>query len=121
MTPRYANGRAARLKPERLQVRILLWVLNAKRHGSVGNWQTTLARAPQYSVVAGMLWVRIPPELLTSTSVLVEQSGVLTCLSRRRSRVQIPSRALEMARYANWQSGEAQTFCLCGFDSHPRH
>ena len=25
--PRYANGRAARLKPERLQVRVLLWVL----------------------------------------------------------------------------------------------
>jgi hypothetical protein len=23
------------------------------------------------------------------------------------------------ARYANWQSGEAQTFVTCGFDSHP--
>ena len=24
-----------------------------------------------------------------------------------------------IARYANWQSGEAQTFADCGFDSHP--
>ena len=30
-------------------------------------------------------------------SVLVEQPGVLACLSRRRSRVQIPSRALNVA------------------------
>ena len=40
-TPRYANGRAVRLKPECLQVQILLWA-----YGSIGNWQTTLARAP---------------------------------------------------------------------------
>ena len=25
-----------------------------------------------------------------------------------------------MTRYAIWQSGEAQTFVVCGFDSHPR-
>ena len=25
------------------------------------------------------------------------------------------------ARYAIWQSGEAQTFVVCGFDSHPCH
>jgi hypothetical protein len=41
-TPRYANGRAIRLKPGCLQVRILLWVLDAQPLGSVGNWQTTL-------------------------------------------------------------------------------
>ena len=35
------TGRAARLKPERLQVRLLLRA--HKTHGSVGNWQTTLA------------------------------------------------------------------------------
>ena len=45
--------------------------------------------------------------------VLVEQPGVLACLSRRRSRVQIPSRTLA-ARYANWLSGEAQTFVSAG-------
>lgn len=43
-------------------------------------------------------------------TVLVEQPGVLACLSRRRSGVQIPSRTLVLARYANRQSGEAQTF-----------
>ena len=44
LTPRYANGRAVRLKPECLQVQILLWVLiEICGCGSVGNWQTTLA------------------------------------------------------------------------------
>ena len=47
---------------------------------------------------------------------LVEQPGVLACLSRRRSRVQIPSRALatNAARYANRQSGQAQTLVTAG-------
>jgi hypothetical protein len=71
-----------------------------------------------------MLWVRIPPEPLTKQSVLVEQPGVLACLSRRRSWVQIPSGTLEttMARYANRQSGQVQTLVIvCGFNSHPCH
>ncbi len=37
------------------------------RHGSVGNWQTTLARAPT-EVGAEMLRVRIPPELLENNT-----------------------------------------------------
>jgi hypothetical protein len=61
-----------------------------------------------------MLWVRLPPEPFSKKLfVLVEQPGVLACLSRRRSRVQIPSRTLA-ARYANWLSGEAQTFVSAG-------
>src|SRR3990172_13261969 len=78
-----------------------------------------------------MLWVRVPPEPLAvflkllppcarlppgkraQLLVLVEQPGVLACLSRRRSRVQIPSRTLA-ARYANRLSGEAQTFVSAG-------
>jgi hypothetical protein len=51
----------------------------------------------------------LPPSPLPPSSALVVQPGVDACLSRRRSWVQIPSRAL-MARYANRQSGEAQTF-----------
>ena len=50
---------------------------------------------------------------MNETFVLVEQPGVLACLSRRRSRVQIPSRTLA-ARYANRLSGEAQTFVSAG-------
>ena len=48
---------------------------------------------------------------------------MLATLSRWRSWVQIPSRTLidKLTRYAIWQSGEAQTFVSCGFDSHPRH
>ena len=38
---------------------------------------------------------------------------MLACLSRRRSRVQIPSRTLA-ARYANRLSGEAQIFVFAG-------
>ena len=54
--------------------------------------------------------------LATVIIALVEQPGVLACLSRRRSRVQIPSRALStnMARYANRQSGQAQTLVTAG-------
>ena len=62
-----------------------------------------------------MLWVRVPPELLEKTFVLVEQPGVLATLSRWRSRVQIPSGTLlTMARYANRQSGQAQTLVTAG-------
>jgi hypothetical protein len=52
---------------------------------------------------------------------------VLATLSRWRTWVQIPSGALEpvkvnrvseSARYANRQSGQAQTLVTCGFDSH---
>ena len=46
----------------------------------------------------GMLWVRLPPEPLrtiTNKHGLVEQPGVLACLSRRRSWVQIPSGSLK--------------------------
>ena len=32
-----------------------------------------------------------------------------------------PIEDADMARYAIWQSGEAQTFVFCGFDSHPCH
>ena len=48
---------------------------------------------------------------------------MLATLSRWRSWVQIPSRTLidKLTRYAIWQSGEAQIFVVCGFDSHPRH
>src|ERR1700680_603632 len=42
----------------------------------------------------GMLWVRVPPELVKDEFVLVEQPGVLACPSSRRSRVQTPSGTL---------------------------
>ena len=68
--------------------------------------------------------VQVHPGLLITQviHVLAEQPGVLASLSRWRSWVQIPSRTLfHSARYANWQSGEAQTFATCGFDSRPCH
>ena len=116
------RGRAARPKPERLRVRLPLWAL----------W---LGRQPadHLGLEPGMLWVRVPPEPLEHEHALVEQPGVFACLSRRRSRVQIPSRALVTrreerpepragrrsreagtARYANRQSGQAQTLVTAG-------
>ena len=75
------TGRAARLKPERVRVRI--------------------------------------PLQAQGQHVPVEQSGVLATLSRWRTRVRIPPGTL-LARYANRQSGQAQTLVIvCGFDSHP--
>jgi hypothetical protein len=58
-------GRAVRLKPGRLQVRVLLWVLKN---------ETWLGRqlADHFGLEPEMLRVRIPPELLTDY-VLVEQ------------------------------------------------
>ena len=58
---------------------------------------------------------------IENLKVLAEQPGVLATLSRWRSGVQIPSGTPSTARYAIRQSGEAQTFVQCGFDSHPRH
>ena len=53
--------------------------------------------------------------------VLVEQPGVLACLSRRRSWVQIPSGTLlmNMARYANPAERRISNVRGCGFDSLP--
>ena len=63
--PRYAIGRATRLKPECLQVRSLLWVLKT----------TWLGRqlADHLGLEPGMLWVRLPPESLARQYVLAEQ------------------------------------------------
>ena len=61
-------GRAVRLKPGRLQVRVLLWVLQKT--------DTRLGRqlADHLGLEPGMLWVRLPPEPLETTNyVLVEQ------------------------------------------------
>ena len=43
----------------------------------------------------GMLWVRLPPAPLKEQHALVEQPGVLACLSRRRSSGQIRSGVLK--------------------------
>ena len=72
-----------------------------------------------------MLWVRIPPELLTY--VLVEQRSARLPVTQEDHRcAAVPGfkshrgRSNSKARYANRQSGEAQTFVIvCGFDSHP--
>ena len=70
----------------------------------------------------GMLWVRVPPELLKQ-SVLVEQPGVLACLSRRRSRVQIPSGTLDRMIGTVRKPAKRRSSNLgdCGFDSRPCH
>ena len=69
-----------------------------------------------------MLWVRIPPELLDQY-VLVEQPECSPpCHAGDRGFKSHRGRSNNTARYANWQSGEAQTFVIvCGFDSHPCH
>jgi hypothetical protein len=76
-----------------------------------------------------MLWVRLPPEPLKREHALVEQPGVLACLSRRTTTlravpgVQTPSRALStnMARYAKKAKRPSSNLGDCGFDSRLRH
>jgi hypothetical protein len=62
--PDTPTGRAARLKPGRLRVRLPLWVLT-------NNW---LGRQPadHPGLEPGMLWVRLPPEPLMNRQALVE-------------------------------------------------
>ncbi len=54
--PDTPTGRATRLKPECLQVRLLLWVLTKQRLGR--------QLADHLGLEPGMLWVRPPPEPL---------------------------------------------------------
>ena len=67
----------------------------------------------------GMLWVRVPPELLNYSSRGAVRSA------RHPVTVEIvgssPIERAELGAVRNWQSGEAQTFVVGGFDSHPRH
>ena len=101
LPPRYANWKSglARAPPRSggrrwLPVRLRLWV----RLGRQPEDHPRLERR--------MLRVRVPPGPLKKLHALVEQSGVLACLSSRRSRVQLPSRALATiaARYTNRKS-----------------
>ena len=63
--PDTPTGRAARLKPECLQVRLLLWVLMRQWLGR--------QLVDHLGLEPGMLWVRLPPEPLANNYVLAEQ------------------------------------------------
>ena len=149
LRPDAPTGRATRFKPEWLRVQFLLWVLRrwelerktSTIQGCSSNGRTLVLHAgnrgsiPRRSTIwlgrqledhlglePGMLWVRIPLELLEQFKPS-RSSGVLACLSRRRSSVRIRSGALVPDGVVRKRkSGEAQTFVIvCGFDSHPRH
>ena len=84
--------------------------------------QTWLGRrsADHLGLEPGMLWVRVPPELLERNT---SSRSSLEC-SPPCHGGDVGSNPIEdadMTRYAIWQSGEAQTFVVCGFDSHPCH
>ena len=69
-----------------------------------------------------MLWVRVPPELLEKN----DRPRGAAWSARDPVTVEIAGSnpagdALKTARYANWQSGQAQTLVNCGFDSRLRH
>lgn len=97
------TGRAAWLKPRRLQVQLLSWARPGRQSAD------HLGLEPHDA--AGS----IPAWAIGKRLVLVEQSGVLACLSRRRSRVQIPPGTLGTitARYANRKSGQRPCCARC--------
>ena len=89
-------------------------------NGSVGNWQTILARAPTRSVG------RRDAVGSSPTWATAEEQCPRGAAWSARHPVKVeavgsnPIGDAYLARYANWQSDEVQTFVtVCGFDSHP--
>jgi hypothetical protein len=99
--PGTPTGRAARLKPGRMWVRIPPWAVRSMP--SVHRFRIFLRLGRQLADHSRsdreMLRVRIPPEPSPNrparSEALAEQPGVLATLSRWRTWVQIPSGALE--------------------------
>ena len=121
-------GRAAWLKPKWLRVRLPPWALVKTRLGSVGNGRPLRLGHRRAAVVAEMLWVRVPPELLEKN----DRPRGAAWSARDPVTVEIAGSnpagdALKTARYANWQSGHRPRFARCptlvncGFDSRLRH
>ena len=114
--PRYANGRAARLKPGRLWVRLPPWVLG---HGCKC---LRLGRQPadHSRLEREMLRVRIPPEPSHVTPSWSSLECSPPCHGEIAGSNPVGGAGVRwMARYANRQSDQAQTRGFCGFDSHP--
>ena len=103
--PDTPTGRATRLKPECLQVRVLLWVLMKQRLGR--------QLADHLGLEPGMLWVRLPPEPLQHiTSSWSSQECSPPCHVETVG--SNPIGDADIARYANRQSGQAQTLVSVG-------
>ena len=101
------RGRAARLKPERLRVRLPLWAQRLGRQ-----------LADHLGLEPGMLWVRLPPEPL-QVFTNDQWPRVAAWSARLPVTQEITGSnpvevAWKMAWYANRQSGEAQTFVTAG-------
>ena len=110
-------GRAAWLKPRRMQVRLRPWARPGRQ------------TADHLGLEPGMLWVRVPPgPLKTNQSSWSSLECSPACHAGRPRKAWCPGfkscrgrfRAVA-ARYANRQSGQAQTLVMCGFDSRLRH
>ena len=98
LRPRYANS------AERLGLNPSVCGFDSRS----GHMRLGRQPADHLGLEPGMLWVRLPPEplrTLRTINGLVEQPGVLACLSRRRSWVQIPSRSL--GKWRGTQIGKA--------------
>ncbi len=101
--PRYANRQSGPARAHTLRVGRRTFagsspaVGTAEKQidGSVGNWQTTLARAPTEGWSPGCCGFDSHLSHLQQPITSSWSSGVLACLSRRRSWVQIPSGTLE--------------------------
>ena len=97
--PGTPTGRAARLKPARFEVRILVWALRLGRQ-----------LADHLGLEPGMLWVRIPPELLKAK---LRPRGAAWSARLPVTQEIVGSNPIGDARQhgtQTWKSGEAQTF-----------
>ena len=104
-------GRAAWLKPRRLRVRLRPWARPGRQ------------TADHLGLEPGMLWVQVPPGPLdTALSSWSSLECSPACHAGDRGFKSRRGRYWRIAaRYANRQSGQAQTLVICGFDSRLRH
>ena len=121
LRPRYAN-RAQRLG---LNPSVCGFESRPGHNGSVGNGRPPWLRPRDVTTAARRCPVRVPPEPLKkhrSSWSSLECSPA--CHAGDRGFKSRRGRCNEMARYANRQSGQAQTLVTCGFESrlcHSKH
>ena len=99
-------GRAARFKPECLQVRFLLWALTDKQYGALVQREDVCFASRKSGFDSPVL------HSLSGNAEVGQRRAA--CLRNKCLRVRLPPSVLNMLWYANRQSGEFQTFVFEG-------
>ena len=135
--PLRGHGPTGRCQHRTLEIRVRLPVTRLEKHGPVVQWQRHLVHtqetmvrfhpgplrlgrqlADHLGLEPGMPWVRLPPEPLQRITNDQWPRGAAWSARLPVTQEIVGSNPIEvagrMARYANRQSGEAQTFVTAG-------